>query len=155
MTPFYTVKLTLIENKKGKTLETQLRKIININEFPDAIGAYIIRYENHCISRLNGKSTILKIGCTTKSFKNRFKNYNHQSDITIPGWNLYEILRTRTQKTNARVMYFLAHLSQGDNILIDFYLSDTEKKPQDLEQLLIKEYIEQHWELPPLNFGMK
>ncbi|MEI7062211.1 hypothetical protein WCU84_00745 [Dickeya chrysanthemi] len=157
MLPKKTLEIILVENNNGKTAQTKSRKIININNFPEYSGAYVIRYENYCVSRLNGKSTILKIGCTIKSFKERFKNYNHQSEITTQDqeWNLYKILRDRTQKTNVRVMYFLAHFTHKDKILIDFYSSDTEKTPQDLEQDLIKKYLDQHWELPPLNFGMK
>ncbi|MBA0166811.1 MULTISPECIES: hypothetical protein [Pectobacterium] len=157
LTPIHTLPLILIQNSGGRSSQTQERKKIDISEFPDGVGAYVIRYLDYSIPRFIKASPILKIGCTTDSFKGRFKNYNHQSDMTLPDVNLYEQLKIRSQKTNVRIMHFLAHNKHQDEIVIDFYLStpDNEKSPKTLEHELIRNYLEIHGELPPLNFGMK
>ncbi|WP_379058978.1 hypothetical protein V6M93_00575 [Pectobacterium brasiliense] len=157
LTPIYTFPLILIQNSGGRNFQTQERKKIDTTEFPDGVGAYVIRYLNYPIPRFIKTSPILKIGCTKDSFKGRFKNYNNQSDMTLPGVNLYEQLKVRSQKTNVRIMHFLAHNKHQDEIVIDFYLStsDNEKSPEALEHELIRNYLEVHGELPPLNFGMK
>ncbi|RRO02584.1 hypothetical protein [Pectobacterium aquaticum] len=152
--PTLTLPLILIENSNGYSSQTRERKKIDISGFPEEIGAYVIRYQQHPIPRLIGTSPILKIGCTTDSFRKRFNNYNHQSDMTIPDVDLYEKLKLRTQKTNIRIMYFLSHHKHQDEIVIDFYFS-TLDEPKSLEYKLIKNYMESHGELPPLNFGMK
>lgn len=74
--------------------------------------------------------------------------------MTTPDVDLYEKLSLRTQKTNIRIMYFLSHHKHQDEIVIDFYFS-TLDEPKSLEYKLIKNYMESHGELPPLNFGMK
>ncbi|WP_036799524.1 hypothetical protein [Photobacterium marinum] len=147
--------LTLVSNSGGRTEETRKRKIIETSNFKNEIGAYVIRYKSHKIPRFSGYSSILKIGCTTDGFQNRFKNYNHQSDMTVVGTDLLECLKVRSQKTNVRLMHFLAHVDHPDEIVIDFYSSDEEHSPEELEYALIKDYFLAHNELPPLNFGMK
>ncbi|RRO22561.1 hypothetical protein [Pectobacterium aquaticum] len=75
--PTLTLPLILIENSNGYSSQTRERKKIDISGFPEEIGAYVIRYQQHPIPRLIGTSPILKIGCTTDSFRKRFNNYNH------------------------------------------------------------------------------
>ena len=52
-------------------------------------------------------------------------------------------------------MYFLAHTAHRDKIDVDFYTAPTDVESVKIEYELIKSYMSQHGELPPLNFGMK
>ncbi|WP_205230776.1 hypothetical protein [Azospira oryzae] len=155
MKPTKTVELFLIKNSNGRTEATRNRRIIDVGEFPDEIGAYVIRYRTHKVPRFFGFSEILKIGNTVDSFKNRFRNYNHQCDLTVAGSDLYEALKTRSQKTNIRLMYFLAHTNHPSPIDVEFYYASPSSQPTEMEYELIRTYMTQHGELPPLNFGMK
>lgn len=89
---------------------------------------YVIKYKNRKINRFFGEGGILKIGCTEDRLKKKFKYYNHQSDMTVKGDILYLALKERSQKTNVRLMYFLAHDSGNDDIIVDFYESGSDKK---------------------------
>ncbi|AYO19654.1 hypothetical protein D0856_05710 [Vibrio owensii] len=75
--------------------------------------------------------------------------------MTLSGADLLESLKLRSQKTNVRLMHFLAHVTHPDEIVIDFYRAGKSQSPNELEYMLIKEYFLSHNELPPLNFGMK
>lgn len=155
MKPKKTVTLSLRPNIKGRSEETRKRLLIDISVFPEDIGAYAIRFEKQRINRFKGESNILKIGCTEAGFKNRFQNYNHQSDMTVKGSDLYLALKERSQKTNVRLMHFLSHRDCADQIMVDLYFTKSGEEAKQLEYSLIKNYIMKHGELPPLNFGMK
>ena len=151
----YSLSLNLRLNHRGRSAMTRKRKVIDLAEFTDEKGAYVIRYKKRKINRFMGVSNILKIGCTEDSFKRRFQYYNHQADMTVTGSDLYLALKERSQKTNVRLMHFLAHTSGKDRIVIDFYVAAHAQSPKEIEYALIKKYIQKHKELPPLNFGMK
>lgn len=154
MKPNKTIPLSLILNSRGRYERTRQYRMIDTKEFTDKPGAYVIRYKNYNISRFVGSSPIIKIGSASKGLKNRFDNYNHQKDITAEGTNLVDFL-FRSQKTNVRLMHFLAHHKHKDSIVVDIYYNRKTKDSKSIELELIKDYLELHKELPPLNFGMK
>ena len=149
------VELNLRPNINGRDENTRKRKLIDVSVFPEEIGAYVIRFKTHRFNRFKGESKILKIGCTEAGFRNRFKNYNHQADMTVKGSDLYLALKERSQKTNVRLMHFLSHNGHSDQIMVELYFTKSSDEAKEVEYTLIKKHLISHGELPPLNFGMK
>lgn len=95
------------------------------------MGVYVIRMKGgELISRFDGSSDIVYIGMTEKQgFKGRFKHY---------------IKPTDTQLTNKRINKF----SKKHGLEVAFARC---KFPRMVEDILLKNYLFEHNELPPLN----
>lgn len=151
--PDRTVDLKLVPNTGGRSAEIRKRRRIDVNEFPENKGVYVIRYRDKQIPRLRGMSPIIRIGqaAAAEGFKKRFVEYNSQQDITTSGLSLFDLLEQRSQKTNVYLMYFLTHWAEYSEIVVDLYFADTGQT--QLERTLLRDYLEQHHEYPPLNSG--
>lgn len=154
--PDFIVPLKLIPNSGGRTPEARLQLVIDTSPFPTNPGAYVIRYNGHMIPRLKGFSPILKIGKSDRraGFKERFRQYNHQKDVTVSKVPLCDLLAERPQRTNVAIMYYLAHQAISAPVVVDLY-AETAGGPDAylIERALLRRYMEEHFELPPLNTG--
>lgn len=126
-------------------------RIIRTDVFPDSLGVYVLRHERRQITRLRGESPILKTGSTLKGFRNRFDNYNHQRDATRVPARLFSHYMDWRARSNAHVLYFLAHWRDADHpIMADLYFTTDARS---LERELLDAYFLVHGEYPPLNTG--
>src|SRR5438552_13364627 len=121
--PNQTVPLTLVPNSNGRSTGTKARLRIDTGGFPSSKGAYVVRFKNRPIARLNGASPILRVGtaCSWGGFRERFRQYNHQQDVTISKKSLFDLLEERCQKTNVYLMYFLSRWADKEPIEVDLY----------------------------------
>ena len=123
------------------------RRSIDLTDFPNASGVYVIRLASGMIRRLRGESPILKIGDTDVGFDNRFVQYNRKSNETDTRHSLYEVMEIQQKgRTDAYVMAVLSRLAEP--IAVDFYYNATEKD-------FLARYLGEHWEVPPLNLALK
>ena len=107
---------------------------------------YIFLYTKN-IDRLEGSSPILKIGETT-NFKKRMARYFNVRDIK-------EIEDKPKRQTAYRLRKFID--SKETNQIKLYYKSARKKTKSDLrneEKRLLKLYLSEHLETPPLNMGM-
>ena len=107
---------------------------------------YIFLYAKN-IDRLEGSSPILKIGETT-NFKKRMARYFNVRDIK-------EIEDKPKRQTAYRFRKFID--SKETNQIKLYYKSARKKTKSDLrneEKRLLKLYLSEHLETPPLNMGM-
>ena len=135
---------SLIKNLKPEKFEN----IFEINKEEDKLslnsgikledksGVYIFSLSEE-ICRLRGKTDILYIGATSSGLKSRIDKY---------------LKANETQKTNLRISKFCKKLLlDGKRINLLFIKCENEKDPKKLESDLLKEFEEEHWELPPFN----
>lgn len=156
MVPHKTIELKLRPNVHGRTEETRKRLRIDLSEFCQTCGAYVIRFDKRLIPRLVGENSILKIGETTDGFLNRFNNYNHQDSLTCAQITLSQaLLRGATQVTNAYLMFMLPRLRELDRVFIDFYFASPSLTTEALQETLLSAYLDAHLEAPPLNLGKR
>ncbi len=154
--PDATYPLSLVYNRRGKSEASKKQLLIDTTALPESPGAYVVRYLSYEIPRLIGKSAILKIGSASISVRDRFDNYNHQKDVTTEGADLFSLLANRSQKTNVRLMHFLAHHKHPSDLVIDVYINAPAKESAEaIEATLLRRYLEEHGELPPLNYGTR
>ena len=52
-------------------------------------------------------------------------------------------------------MYFLTHWTKGKEIVVDLYYAKTKNAAKGIEKKLLYNYIEKHYEFPPLNLGIR
>ncbi|MCP4607024.1 MAG: hypothetical protein GY847_42010 [Proteobacteria bacterium] len=131
--------------------ELECQQIVT-NEMPDSGGVYIVRYAEKTISRVKGKSSILKIG-QSKNFVNRFNNYNGKRSATAACYKKLSDLRDVVEKawTEWHLMWLTYHESKKNKLVIDFYI---DSNPQELERARIMGVLDEHLELPPLNLNL-
>lgn len=126
------------------------RRRIRCESFPsDSSGAYVIRFADRTIGRLQGESPVLRIGdCEKLSFRDRFRSYNNKCDVVTWTGSLSAVMRQwENGRTEAHVMSLLCQLSSHP-LAIDFYVGRSESE-------FLDKYLDTHWELPPLNFSRR
>jgi hypothetical protein len=101
-----------------------------LHQVPQDPGVYVLRLKaGTMFGRLKGLSDIIYIGKTERKLRNRIRGYLH------PG---------RTQWTNIRVNKLLGRYS------LEFSWS-RDRNPKAREHGLLRRYLSEHDELPPLN----
>lgn len=108
-----------------------------IKNAPTQSGVYVIRIQKgQCFGRLCGKSDIIYIGKTKakKGIKERLSYYFSS--------------RAKSSKRRFITEKRIYQLSKKYHLEISWYPT---KKPLDLEMRLLKKYVHDHDELPPLN----
>jgi len=101
-----------------------------LEKVPQEIGVYVFRKAGaQFFGRLNGNSDILYIGSTEKDLRHRLQQY------LSPG---------PSQWTNKRIHEY----AKKNSIEVAWLLCD---EPKNFEHDLLKQYLLEHSELPPLN----
>ncbi len=156
MSPDKTTELKLVPNEGGRSEVTKKRLLIDLSDFCDTCGAYVIRFDRRSVPQLRGESTTLKIGETTDGFLNRFSNYNHQYALTCTDVSLSQaLIDGGSQRTNAYLMCMLPLLLTWDRIFVDFYFASSDLTTTELQRALLNAYLDTHLEAPPLNLGKR
>ena len=118
----------------------------NYKSLPSHGAIYIFLYDGE-INRLQGSSPILKIGETT-NFKKRMERYFNVKDIQ-------QIKEKPKRQTAYRLRKFIDSKETSEIKL--YYKAATKKTKVELrneEKRLLKMYLSEHLETPPLNMGM-
>jgi excinuclease UvrABC nuclease subunit len=104
------------------------------NDVPERPGVYVIVLKNERICRFKGESDILYIGSAKGKggLRNRFSHYR----------NPY-----KSQTTNIKINDFI---KRKPNVTIFWKIIENED-PRKEEEKLLREYLKEHDELPPLN----
>ena len=139
-----------MNNKLKKELES-FNEVENFREtyksLPSHSVVYIFLLEKE-VNRLQGSSPILKIGETT-NFKSRMARYFNVKDIQ-------QIKDKPKRQTAYRLRKFIDSKDTKDIKLLYKITSKTSKKDlQNEEKRLLKLYLNEHLETPPLNMGMR
>ncbi len=151
--PSTMVPLRLVPNTSGKTEETRRRYKIDLSVFPRDRGVYRIRFANRQVGRLVGATSCIRVGSADGGFYSRFAAYNNQMAVTVGRPDLPALLsRERQQNTNALLMHYLAYGCREEEIAVDLFFTE---EPLKVEKELLHDFIRQHYELPPLNFGRR
>lgn len=134
-------------------LDSELKEFKEVTNFretykslPSECVIYIFIFDKP-VNRLEGSSPILKIGETT-NFKKRMARYFNVRDIK-------EIEDKPKRQTAYRLRKFID--SKETNQIKLYYKSAAKKTKSDLrneEKRLLKLYLSEHLETPPLNMGM-
>ncbi len=107
-----------------------------VKEMPSNTGLYIFRKaRGEKFGRLNGQSDIVYIGSATGGSGLKARLHSHLN----PG---------PQQATNLRSRWLQQRVSMEVS-----WAEDPDASP--MEDVLLKEYVEEHWELPPLNRAMR
>jgi hypothetical protein len=134
-------------------LDSELKKFEEVKNFretykslPSECVIYIFIFDSS-VNRLKGSSRILKIGETT-NFKKRMARYFNVKDIQ-------QIEDKPKRQTAYRLRSFIDSKEKSQIKL--YYKSAVKKRKAELrieEKRLLKMYLSEHLETPPLNMGM-
>lgn len=115
----------------------------NFKDFNDRGAIYIFASEKS-VDRLVGKSCILKIG-ETKNLRKRMANYFRVK-------NLEEIVHKPKRQTAFRLRNYLDKHGDTFKLYVKYY---DQAKLKSKEKELLTMYLNFHYEVPPLNMGLK
>jgi hypothetical protein len=113
------------------------------NELPQESGVYIFVSSKN-IPRLVGSSTILKIG-ETLNLKLRMKRYFNLS--------LSRLSKSPKRRTAFILRNYLDNCSNSKVTLLFKPIKENSLLKE--EKRLLKKYFDEHYEVPPLNMGLK
>jgi len=130
---------------------TDFKEVENFRESYKSLNnekvVYIFLYEID-IHRLVGKSPILKIG-ETLDFKKRMSRYFNER-------NIEKLEKSDRRKTAFRLRNFFDNKAENNIRLLYKSFPNASKKDLIIEERkLLKKYMEEHLETPPLNMGLK
>ncbi len=100
-----------------------------IKNAPSQQGTYVIRKAGgKRFGRLRGESDIVYIGSTTRGLRGRLRQYIHPGPTQWTNWRIHELAK----KYNFEVAWY------------------KNNEPENLEHQLLRQYLNEHDELPPL-----